>query len=206
MLLRIAGINHLDVLGREKLQQWLANHVGEQPAPIFVATEWDQAIFEQVRGQRGRFRQSAAGRWPQFSDDMLNTIELSLGYEGDSHLSKYPNLSVLWLDQGREIDQDDVDRFADDRLARYAELVGNNVDHANERQLLVTMSRLADERFPGEGGVGKRDRVFADRIVNQAQGNVWAFAVVGKRHAANVDGSMRRLVEQRGHVCQVSLL
>jgi len=206
MLLRIAGINHFDVLGRDKLEQWFAAFAAERPGPSFLATEWDPIIFARVREQRTHLRQLAAERWPGFSDALLNVLALSLGYEADSHLMSYPKVNVLWLDQGREADQADIVHYADDRLALYARFIGNRANIVNEDELQSAMSRAADNEAAGDGGIGARDRRFTDRIRARAQNNTWAFIIVGKRHAADEHGSMRRLLEQHGHVCQISLL
>jgi hypothetical protein len=68
------------------------------------------------------------------------------------------------------------------------------------------MSIAADERAAGAGGIGDRDRQFVDLIARRAGGDGWAIAIVGKRHAANEDGSMCRLLEGRGHICEVTTL
>jgi hypothetical protein len=206
MLLRIAGINHFDPLGREKVQQWLANYAQEQPGPSFIATEWDQVIFETVRGQRDRFRQLAAERWPEFSEDLLHTLTMSLGYEADSHTLSYPNLDVLWLDQGRDANQDDIEHYAEDRVALYSTFIGDDRDRRNQEQVLTAMSTVADERAAGVGGIGDRDRQFAQRILRRATENGWAIGIVGRRHAADVDGSMRRLLEDGGQTWEVAVL
>jgi hypothetical protein len=130
-------------------------------------------------------------------------LALSLGYEADSHVLSYPNLDVLWLDQGREANQDDVNRYAENRLALYASFIGNDLDLTNRRQVLTAMRRAADEQAAGQGGIGDRDRQFAERIVRRVGGDGWAVAIVGKRHAADLDGSMRRLLEESGHRCEV---
>jgi hypothetical protein len=206
MRLRIAGINHFDVLGRSELGQWLAQYANEQPGPSFLAAEWDQAIFERVRDQRTHFRGLIAARWPGFSNDMLTTLEMSLAYEADSHLLLYPDLNILWLDARRDANQVDVDQFAEDRLARYAELVGNDLNLENEQQVLTAMSEAADARFGGGVADPRRDRRFVARIVRQARDDEWAFVIVGRHHAADVEGSMRCLLEERDHVCEVTQL
>jgi len=206
MLLRIAGINHFDVLGRDKLEQWFANFAAERPGPSFLATAWDPIIFARVREQRTHLRQLAAERWPGFSDALLNVLALSLGYEADSHLMSYPNVNLLWLDQGREADQADIVHYADDRLPLYARFIGNRANIVNEDELLCTMSEAADEQAAGVRGVGERGQRFADRIHERAQNNNWAIIIVGKRHAADENVSMRRRLEQHGHMCQISLL
>jgi hypothetical protein len=209
MLLRTAGVNHFDPLAKERVQQWLANYAQEQPGPSFIATEWDQGIFERVRGQRNRFRRLAAERWPEFSDELLDILTVSLGYEAESHTLSYPNLGILWLDQGRQMTQDEINeinRYAEGRLALYSEFIGEDLDLENRDQVLTAMSRAADERAAGAAGVGDRDRQFAQRILRRATENGWAIAIVGRRHAADVNGSMRRLLEEGGQRCEVVVL
>ncbi len=205
MLLRIAGINHFDVLGREKIERWLANYAQERPGPSFIATEWDQAIFDIVRGQRDRFRELAAERWPEFPNELLDTMAMSLGYEADSHMLSYPNLDVLWLDQGRDADQNDLNRYAEDRLELYARFVGQGLNQPN-RELLAAMSRAADQQAAGVSGIGARDLQFAQRILRRANEDGWAATIVGRRHTADENGSMRRLLEEGGQRCEVTLL
>ena len=60
------------------------------------------------------------------------------------------------------------------------------------------MSRSANNRAAGDGRVGDRDRFFAEMILGRAHEDGWAMAIVGRSHAADVNGSMRRLLHGRG--------
>jgi hypothetical protein len=59
MLLRVAGINHFDPLGRQKLNDWLAQYAHEEPGPAFLATGKTVWIpHASGRKNRGLFWQS----------------------------------------------------------------------------------------------------------------------------------------------------
>lgn len=205
MLLRIAGINHFDPLGRRKLQDWVARYANN-PALAFVATEWDQDIFERVRGQRQRFQQLAARRWPEFSPQLLEILSMSLGYEADSHTQSFPNSEILWLDQGREANPEDINHYAEDRIQLYASFIDDGLDLANEEQMLLAMSERADQRAAGADGIGLRDQAFARLILDRVTHDGWAMVIVGRRHASDSEGSMRRLLEEGRQRCEVALL
>jgi hypothetical protein len=206
MLLRIAGINHFDVLGRHKLRDWLTRYSHEVEGPAFLATEWDQNIFETVRGQRQHCRRLAAQRWPNFSDELLDIVMMSLGYEADTHADLYPNIEILWLDQGREADERDVNRYAEDRIHLYETLLAEGEELRDQQEVLAGMSNAASRRAGGDGGIGVRDQNFARRILDRADDDGWAIVIVGKNHTADVEGSMRRLLEQGEQRCEVVLL
>ena len=97
----IAGINHQDVLGPEKLKKWLQkfSKVKINP-PDFIAVEWDEGIFNQIKTQRHRIRKYAKAEWPEATSDFLDKIESSLAFEGDSHRDIFAGAETVWLNRG----------------------------------------------------------------------------------------------------------
>lgn len=104
MRLKIAGINHNDILGRECLLRWLHEAKAmENSPPAFIKVEYDEVIFRQIKEQRRDLRRLAEETWPSTPPSVLKVIEESLVYEGDLHKKVFTNVETVWLDQGRII-------------------------------------------------------------------------------------------------------
>ena len=210
--IRIAGINHFDPRCRQNLLKWyheLRERFGE---PCFVATEWDEKIFSEIKAQREQFLQLARQQWPQMTEALICTLTRSLGYEGDTQSDIFPDSEVLWLDQGRRIGDleiSEINEYAQSRLNMYREFLGEGLLASSEDQVLETMSQAATRRAPppSEGG-DERDRKFAALILQRITkgGCQWAIAIVGKNHASDTDGSMRRLLENAWCRCEIVFL
>ena len=117
----IAGIVHFDVLGPDRLKKWFQKVLKIRKSfPEFVAVEWDEMIFNQIISQRSLIRKFAKASWTEAPSDFLDKIELSLGFEGDTHNSIFEKAETLWLDQGRPVsDRSIVSEYAKDRMNKY---------------------------------------------------------------------------------------
>ncbi|HYR88455.1 MAG TPA: hypothetical protein VE422_30530 [Terriglobia bacterium] len=213
MILYLAGINHFDPLSRERLREWFERISNNTGAPRFLAVEFREDVFLQVRAQRERFRQLLKEQWPQMSEALVNTLVLSLAYEGDTHLEIFPAVEVLWLNQHRqltEVEIDGINRYAEDRLTMYRQFLDQGAGHLpDDDKVLATISESARLRAdPAKKGGDARDEQFAQviiqRIGNSQDG--WAIIVAGSNHIQDSNGSMRRLLENAGHRCEITLL
>jgi hypothetical protein len=209
MILRIAGINHFDPAGRQRLTDWLAFSSKKFGNPAFVGTEWDRDIFARVKSQRGEFQGLISKQWPNLSPGLLKVLTLSLAYEADSHTEVLSDVEVVWLDEGRQAQEDDIQNYARDRFAMYQRWLGGEVTERDDSVILAKMS----ERAIGEAGrppsVGnERDAKFADSILRRVGkgGGDWAVVIVGKFHALTYKGAMRQLLEEKEQSCEVSPL
>lgn len=210
MRLRIVGIVHNDLMGRKRLLKWLREMKDlEEVPPVFIAVEYDENIFGQIRAQRSMLMRLAKETWPSSSKSVLKEIEDSLGYEGDLHEDVFPGIETVWLDQGRTLEDTTIlSQYARDRLNIYKSFV-----HAEQKSLsnasLQTMSATAWERgsTPQLGG-SERDakftRVILGRLQNESRD--WAIVIVGSSHASEVEGSMVSLLKGKGIECQVNQL
>lgn len=209
MNLHIAGITHFNPLHRGRLEDWFhEKRLAGLGEPLFIATEWDQAMFARLQNQRSEFRELLQAEWPGVSEHLLKTLTLSLAYEGDAHLSEYPDAALLWLDDGRIPDEGDLENYLPDRLALYREYV-DGADVGNEAAFLEALSRNAERRAAAAGFVpGRRDSVFAHRILGRIEVGAerWAAVIVGKFHGSEVPGSMRMQLQQHGVPCEVTCL
>lgn len=206
---RIAGVNHFDPAGRLRLVDWLALYSKRFGHPAFVATEWDKDIFAQVKAQRGEFQCLISNQWPNLSAGLVKVLTLSLAYEADTHTEVFSDVEVVWLDEGRRAPEDDIRNYAPDRFAMYKHWLGDKV---TERDDLVTLAKMSERAIREAGcppSIGNdRDAQFADLILRRVgkDGGDWAVVIVGKFHALTYSGSMRRLLEEREQICEVSLL
>ena len=199
MVVVMVGVNHFVPLGRADLLARLRKLAsGHSNAPAFVAVEYDQRHFRSIAGQRDHFRTLI-----QRASDGLQTAELdafanSLGYEGDSHHEVFPGVPVLWLDQGREWSESDLEGYAVDRLNMYLGRSGGDLRGAVEK-VSRAISAVASTKIDQD-----RSETFATRIrdrVREVKGS-WAIVITGEAHASNsVHGSMRQLLEAAGANC-----
>jgi len=208
--LKIAGIVHNDLLGRERLRAWLRGiKASERTPPAFVAVEYDQNMFRQLAAQRPTLRALAREEWPDSSESILDTIENSLCYEGDVHEGVFPGVETVWLDKGRTVkDPTVVSAYAHDRLNLYKSFVARELRELSDANLL-TMSRTAWARGdPPEIGGSVRDAKFARMILDRLRlaNRGWAVAAIGSSHAGEVEGSTADRLRSEGIKCQVSFL
>jgi hypothetical protein len=206
---RIAGVNHFDPTGRQRLIDWLALCSKQFGKPAFVATEWDKAIFDRVKGQREEFQLLISNQWPTLSPGLLKALTLSLAYEADAHVEVFPDVEVLWLDEGRQAPDNDIRNYARDRFEMYKRWLGDEILERDDSATLARMSERATLEAGRPPNVGcERDAKFVDSILRRVRrgGGDWTVVIVGKFHALAYNGSMRRLLEEREQICEVSLL
>jgi hypothetical protein len=206
MKLHIAGFNHFDPTGRTRLRQWLEQlSATHSEPPAFVAVEWDEGLFAKVKAQRSMFRNLMEEEWPRASPGLLDELELSLGYGGDTHCEVFSGAKAIWLDQGRS---DDVEPFAWERLNMYRSFLGQRGLPQDASSGLSILGQEAWERAgpPSEGDV--RDRKFARLVLDEIaqSGGGWGIAIVGVNHASANPGYMRRLLEDAEQLCEVTIL
>lgn len=206
MKLFIAGLYHFDPTGRTRLRGWLEQLSAQHAEPpAFVAVEYDSGLFARIKSQRTVFRILMSEQWPHITPELLDELELSLGYEGDTHEVVFPGAKVIWLDEGRPFD---TTGFAWDRLIMYTDFLG---ERGLPRNTPAALSRLSQEAWrranpPSEGD--DRDYKFAQLILQEIEHEAadWAIAIVGATHASDRPGYMRRLLEHAGQPCEVTIL
>ena len=213
LVLRIAGVAHKDPAIRPRLIEWLAEISEVQGNPSFVAVEWDKGVFESVKAKRVDFRSRLKGQWPRISDNLLNTLTLSLAYEGDAHVEVHPYVETVWLDQGRAIGTQPgdyqrgfVNHYPLSVLGAYKGFVGAHPLGSDDFATLSRMSCAANAP-QAQPPYGLRDAKFAN-IIHDASSkhvpgaNKWALVIVGNEHALDIDGSMRHILETMGYRCE----
>jgi len=119
VILRMAGVNHFDPAGPGALATWFENQLDEATEPpLFVATEWSRWILPCVKGQRPGFRQLLLKEWPHAPRHLLDVLEQTLAYEGDTHQSALPEARVLWLGRTQGRDNPVIREYAERRAER----------------------------------------------------------------------------------------
>jgi hypothetical protein len=216
MKLSIAAINHFDPLCRERLHQWLeAQSSAHNGPPDFIAVEYDQQFFGQIKSQRGWIREEAQKEWPEASDFFLDTLAESLAFEADTHEAVFPGIETLWLDQGNTGIYKTGKEYATDRhnLINRGFLKDNLPKNPTEfnSTVLHEMSREAWNRSDhsrGEMLNAARDKDFTDLIQERLKSarHDWAIIIFGADHAGLYPGNMRIRLEECGINCEVSEL
>jgi len=199
-------VGHFDPVARQRLVKLLQYRSQKCGKPAFIATEWDKSILERVLGQRKEFQTAISNQWPGFSTELVKVLTLSLAYEGDSHIEVFPDAEILWLDEGREALEADINNYARDRFIMYKEWLGDSVAEKNDSAVLEKMRSKAAQQAGSPPSKGtKRDAKWADLILQRAGkgGGDWAVIIVGKFHALKYPGSMLDLLEAQKQFCKV---
>jgi hypothetical protein len=208
MKLKVAGVDHNDLLGRDRLLNWFYKiKQSEKNLPLFVAVEYDEGIFHRIRSQRPILRALAAQVWPGSPGSILEVVQDSLVYEGDLHKTVFPEVETLWLDQGRMVDDPTIiSNYAHDRLNIYKSFVPREATALTDDTLLTMSARAWKRAVPPRAS--DRDEklacVILDRLREQTA--AWAIAVVGFSHAAEIEDSMVLRLRSRGIECHVNQL
>lgn len=196
------GVYHWDPLGREKIVMLLNDLRNKGFMPDCIATEWDKITAQKIIDQRKWFIKYAKIKAPYLNDKTLDALSNALAYEADSHISLYPDLPMIWLDEGRKYQGNyAADRFNFVYMPYIDKL--NKVDKNN----LQEMSKLIWK----EGYTGQpvdRDRIFYNKITTTvSDGYKNIFAIVGARHAnTDINGSCIDLLMKKGFRVQTYIL
>jgi len=204
MTLFIAGINHFDPMGRDRVADWLCALAEQHSAPpTFVAVEFDRDLFEMLRAQRPRYREWIHALWPEVPEADLDHFERSLGYEGDTHLECFHGPDVIWLDQGRRLPPGAIKAHTQKRLAALQFFRARNA---------LMLPGVVSEQVQGYTRARafsiERSRRFAERILEYIRRHdwTWGIAIVGAAHANDeFEDSMCSLLGKAGLRCRARL-
>jgi hypothetical protein len=208
--LYFAGINHNDPLCRYELINWL-DRLSESmdTEPAFIAVEASKQVYEKLKCQRNQFRKKAKAEYPQLSEAVIEHLALTIYYEADAHLEVFSNTGIIWLDAGRQVNEESLLEYAQVRLNMYKPFLNIRND---------ILKRISEEVWnenwekPPETRGGypdyRRDFIF-HQIIKEAiyshQGD-WAIIIVGASHSAMRNNSVRVLLEKEHFDCNVTVL
>ncbi|MBI4710908.1 MAG: hypothetical protein HY767_00355 [Candidatus Omnitrophica bacterium] len=207
MILHVAGIFHFDPLCRKRLAKWLKQIASmKRNSPLFIAVEWSRRLFKRIKDeQRPLFRQLAQKKWPHIQPALLNALELSLGYEADTHESIF-KVETLWLDDGRENElgvEDKITNYAKNRLQLYESFLNRQAMPSKAMHALQLLSEEAIARASGDKNQelsDPRDSKWSDLLIDRysCDKNDWAIVVAGASHASlEIKGSMVNQIRSR---------
>lgn len=210
MRVKVAAIVHFDPLCRGRLLSWLRILLGSQSSPpAFIAVEWDEQHFEEVKKQRPKALERAQSLWPDATDNFYATLEKSVGFEADTHKLLIPNAKIRWLDQDRPLPHiDTLKNYAIKRIEGYFGYVGGDTT-LSDSELLKKMSIKAwNDCGSRKKGETDRDKPFAEAISKNSGSDpsLWSIAVVGADHASRDPGYMVALLEEKEIKCDVKIL
>lgn len=210
MQIYIAGICHFDPLCRARLETWLRGLLASHSTqPSFVAVEWAEEIFNQVKSQRPGLRSRAISNWKSSTTAYLDVLEASLAFEADTHNAIFPNCQTIWLDQGRDLPYSDaLKEYASERLKIYATYIPPATKNFDGDLLNIMSEKAWAESDKDRKGATDRDEKFAKIIIEHlsADTGAWAVVIVGINHARrDIDRMLYRL-EAAGFVCEVAEL
>ncbi len=206
MILHVAGVHHFDPSGPARLKAWLTGLSYEQKTPpAFVAVEYEESTFEQIRRQRPQFRQLLQREWPGAPPDLLEVLERSLAYEADTHLHVFPTVETFWLQHGMA---EAVPTYAQGRLLLYQSYLGEDPLPADTTAALTLLRARAWQRNDPPTRGNERDARWASLLWDRLRkgDGERAIVVVGANHASGYPGYLVPLLRERGGHCDVVFL
>ncbi len=194
--IKLIGVNHNDPYGRRIIADYLSFEKSNGFLPDCLATEWDHEMFLRVYKQRDYLYNKLISE--RFTNNLLEAriIADSLGFEADSHLTVYPNIPIVWLDQGRKVQDDIIQNYADQRyeiLSAYRQENEKCFDLDKTRHSLIAISK--DNLISNI-----RDTVFASKISNAIEnGMERIICIVGEEHTkTDIKGRLGYQLKEKG--------
>ncbi len=201
MRLHLIGVNHYDALHRRLLADWLGTLRDSNGAdPAFVANELTDESITAIVPQRADLVRDAKRDWDVLDDPSLQSLGLSLGYDGDTHWTVFGRERSLWLGY-----QTDVSRFAANRLARchqFVDPLGAPTDGPDFiRKLSIGAHNNAQRPARGDD----RDAHLAGQILTRIvrQGGEWGVCILGDNHTRAFDDTVVSLLRGERSHCEV---
>ncbi len=200
----LLGVNHYDPYGRLSVAKTLSEIKSEGLCIDSIAVEWDEANAKKVIGQRDSLFSNLKKEYPQNTDEQLRMFSDAIAFEVDSHTDSYPDLPIIWLDEGRSIASDMVKDYAVDRFKIYSSsaVVSNGIlDVSATREKLINASDT--KPCPSY-----RDECFVSKIQEAIESGCKCIAcIVGLLHANTTASNMfgERLVRTGYHVVSYDL-
>jgi len=197
----IFGISHFDPQSYKNLVKILrCQKSSRSDPPLFIATEWGQKAFEEIRNQRPQFREMIKNNWPQLSTNQqaLDVIVKTLGFEGDCYTELFPSTKTIWLDNDRDVSVSD---YAVNRLSMYKGFLNNKVPGDIIQDLHLEAARRIQTAQLDDTS---RDKKWAENLAQQfvSSSNGYGFAIVGRLHATNaIANNFFSALSERGFTC-----
>ncbi len=209
MALFIAGVHHNDPLCRTRLICWL-DRLSQlnTTRPAFIATEANSTAYQAILEQREIFRQLLKGNSPKLSAEICDTLVRSLYYEADAYQIIFPDTNIIWLDENRELDPNELINYAQNRFNIYKRFLNEN----NPLNLISKSSWNMDWTALSTDPLGdpdyRRDKIIFNLIKTAYVQHVgsWAIAIIGAGHASNRDHSAKRLLDSASISSNVEIL
>jgi hypothetical protein len=131
--------------------------------------------------------------FPSLSNENIIALHDTIAYEVDSHVSLYPNLPIIWLDEGRNdpiaSNNDNIIRFAEFRFKYYKDLLSKTFDLNSENLLeeasLTVWENCNFKNVSNDVDTYERDKKFYYAIKNAiiAKRYKKIIVIVGASHA-----------------------
>lgn len=200
----ILGINHNDPLGRKKIVSLLNELKNEEFIPDCIATEWDKNIAQSIIKQRNGFIKYAEEKAPYLHKETLESLATALAYEADSHTDIYPNLPIIWLDEGSTYFRT-IEYYSQDRLSIYIDAI-NKLNRKDKNNLELISRNIWSIGY--SGNASERDIKFFDKIINAVENEYKnLLIIVGARHAnTEIENSLVDRLMKKGFNIRLFIL
>lgn len=193
----ILGINHYDPLGRSKIAQFLTENK-ETFIPDCIAVEWKQSLAKVVISQREDLRELLKTSFPILGEKDLTLLANSIAFESDSHISIYPDLPIIWLDNYRDMNENSeiIKNYAHDRYNILSSIINKGYYDCIE-----ISKQICNQEYE-EAKATERDQLFNNTIKqiikNKEYNNI--ICVVGVNHSySRIEGVFANLLIKDGN-------
>lgn len=207
----IGGV-HNSLSCRDRLVSTL-NDISESERSVsFVAVEYDENTFYNrilpLRDAIDECKKKNPIFSKYVSDDEMHELASCIGYDGDAHMDIFPDVETVWLDEGREPNENlfahPCGSFLYNKIGHFVGMImsGDIIGEYGER--LFEYIALENDG--------------AEEIINNVRDESWfeiisefltdeehdcGIAIVGGSHAEEKEGNFRSLLENAGHNVEV---
>jgi hypothetical protein len=196
----VIGIVHFDPLGHNKLLAVMKDISSANFFPDSIAVEWDENTAKTLIESRNLFRAYMLEKDPELSEHYITAFSDALAYEADTHKEVFPDLAVLWLDEGRKIEE--PMEYLKDRFAIHRYTL-----HFQDAKKFVSLKTLSDVSWKvaltdyGTTRDNTRDNIFYQKIVGATDGGARRIIIVVGANHANLDirDSLASLLKCKGY-------
>jgi hypothetical protein len=183
--LHVGAVVHNDPRGPESLSSWLHElEASHDDAPSFAALEYRKDDAESLAAQRDTLPAAFRSVFPNISDSELQDIALGYAFEPDALVAVFPDVQILWLEEGGTEPQARPTAAADwgRGLAYQRTKIGNPTNYGGYASFLsIALRRKGDAEQ--HSGNYERDGRWRTMIESQPrEAGTWGIAILGKAH------------------------
>jgi hypothetical protein len=198
----LIGLNHFDILGREKLQKKLVAIKNENvKPPLLIATEYPLAFYDKYEINLIRFKEKCKVNLGGISDQNTELIVSAYMYELDLMHKLFPSIPKVEL---RNIPENSsIEQWEDERIVAYKHFIKKAKDSESNLKDVILMNNHLDT-----SSLARDNRKFCEllfsEIEKQKSNSSFLISITGSHHIETpIDDSMEKIFNDFGFSTEV---